>query len=68
MATDETFVRTLLLVLAVLFLLPVLLMLLAVPMMGLWGGGHTSRSGTTAGRDVGGQSEWVVTRSSSSTS
>lgn len=49
MATDETFVRTLLLVLAVLFLLPVLLMLLAVPMMGLWGGGHMWTWNGTAG-------------------
>ena len=49
MATDETFVRTLLLVLAVLFLLPVLLMLLAVPMMGLWGGGHMWAWNGTAG-------------------
>ncbi|WP_394739320.1 hypothetical protein [Natronococcus roseus] len=39
-AADETVVRTLLLVLAVLFLLSVLLMLLAVPMIGLWGGDH----------------------------
>jgi putative membrane protein len=49
MATDETAVRTLLLVLVVLFLLPVLLMLLAVPMMGLWGGGHTWAWNGTAG-------------------
>ncbi|ELY56712.1 hypothetical protein C491_11925 [Natronococcus amylolyticus DSM 10524] len=39
-AADETVVRTLLLALAVLFLLSVLLMLLAVPMTGLRGGGH----------------------------
>ncbi|MDG5761039.1 SHOCT domain-containing protein [Natronococcus sp. A-GB1] len=48
-AADETVVRTLLLVLAVLFLLSVLLMLLAVPMMGLRGGSHVWTRNETAG-------------------
>lgn len=40
MANDETLLRTLLLIVAVVLLVPFLMMVLAWPMMGLWGGGH----------------------------
>ena len=39
MATDESLIRTLLIVIAVILLLPVLMMAFAMPMMGVWGGG-----------------------------
>lgn len=47
MATDEL-VRALLVVVAVVLLAPLLMMVLAWPMMGLWGGGHmwTGRGAT----------------------
>lgn len=40
MSTDDTLLRTVLIVLAVIVLLPLLLMLVTMPMMGAWGGGH----------------------------
>lgn len=40
MATDDTLIRTVLLLVAVLLLLPILLMGLAWPLMGMWGGEH----------------------------
>lgn len=40
MTTDETLVRALLLVVAVIVLLPLVMMLVAVPMWGVMGGGH----------------------------
>lgn len=40
MATDDTLVRTLLIVILAILLLPFLMMALAWPMMGVWGGGH----------------------------
>ncbi|WP_207592995.1 SHOCT domain-containing protein [Halomontanus rarus] len=49
MATDDTLVRTLLIVIAVILLLPVLMMALAMPMMGVWGGGHMWNGGTWGG-------------------
>lgn len=38
MATDNTLIRTLLIVIAAILLLPVLMMALAMPFMGAWGG------------------------------
>ena len=40
MTTDDTLVRTILLVIAAIVLLPFLLMALMMPMMGVWGWGH----------------------------
>ncbi|WP_265109962.1 SHOCT domain-containing protein [Halosolutus halophilus] len=40
MATDDSIVRTLLLIIALVLLLPFLLMVLMAPTMGMWGGGH----------------------------
>ncbi|WP_222913279.1 SHOCT domain-containing protein [Natrinema sp. SYSU A 869] len=45
MATDDSLVRTLLIVIAAILLLPVLMMALAIPMMGVWGGGHMWNGG-----------------------
>lgn len=48
MATDDSLVRTLLIVIAVILLLPFLMMALAMPMMGVWGWGHMwNGTGTT---------------------
>lgn len=40
MATDNTVTRTLLLLIAAIVLLPILMMAVMMPMMGLWGFGH----------------------------
>lgn len=45
MATDDSLVRTLLIVIAAILLLPVLMMALAMPLMGVWGGGHMWNGG-----------------------
>ncbi|UHQ95155.1 SHOCT domain-containing protein [Haloterrigena alkaliphila] len=49
MATDESLIRTLLIVIAAILLLPVLMMALAMPMMGVWGGGHMWDGGMWGG-------------------
>ena len=59
MATDDSHARTLLIVLAAIILLPVLLMALAMPMMGLWGGGHMWDGGMWNG--TGATWMWLVT-------
>ena len=40
MGSDDSLTRTLLIVIAAILLLPVLMMALAMPIIGLWGGGH----------------------------
>ncbi|PGF14047.1 hypothetical protein CP556_23565 [Natrinema sp. CBA1119] len=40
MATDDSLIRTLLIVIVAILLLPVLMMAITMPMMGVWGGGH----------------------------
>lgn len=45
MATDDTLIRTLLIVIAAILLLPVLVMAFAMPFMGVWGGGHMWNGG-----------------------
>ncbi len=45
MATDDSLVRTILIVIALILLLPFLLMALMMPLMGLWGGGHMWNGG-----------------------
>ena len=42
MSPNDTHVRTLLIVVAVIVLLPFLMMALTIPMMGMWGGGMMS--------------------------
>ncbi|MCU4975701.1 SHOCT domain-containing protein [Halobacteria archaeon AArc-m2/3/4] len=49
MATDDTLVRTLLIVIAAILLLPLLMMALAMPFMGVWGGGHMWNGGAWGG-------------------
>ncbi|WP_090623228.1 SHOCT domain-containing protein [Natrinema salaciae] len=49
MATDDSLIRTLLIVIAAILLLPVLMMTLAIPMMGVWGGGHMWNGGAWGG-------------------
>ena len=40
METDDSLIRTLLIVIAAILLLPFLMMAIMMPVMGLWGGGH----------------------------
>ncbi len=40
MATDDSLLRTIVLIAAIVLLAPFLFMMLAMPMMGMWGGGH----------------------------
>lgn len=49
MATNDSFVRTLLIIIAAILLLPFLMMVLALPLMGLWGGGHMWNGGMWGG-------------------
>ncbi|MHC3438428.1 SHOCT domain-containing protein [Natrialbaceae archaeon A-gly3] len=39
-ATDDSLVRTIVLIVAIVLLVPFLMMVFAIPMMGMWGGGH----------------------------
>ncbi|GAB3030489.1 SHOCT domain-containing protein [Natronobiforma cellulositropha] len=48
MAADDSLVRTLLIVIAVILLFPFLMMALMIPLMGVWGWGHMwNGTGTT---------------------
>ncbi|WP_306060844.1 SHOCT domain-containing protein [Natronococcus wangiae] len=49
MATEDSLTRALLIVIATILLLPVLVMALAMPMMGVWGGGHMWNGGAWDG-------------------
>lgn len=49
MTTDETLLKGFLLVVAVLLLVPLVMMLVAVPMWGVMGGGHMWNGGTGPG-------------------
>lgn len=59
MATTDTTVRTILIVLGALLLLPFLMMLFFVPMMGMWGGGHMWDGGMW-GTGGGAPWTWIV--------
>lgn len=45
MATDDSLIRTVLIVIVAILLLPVLMMVVMMPMMGLWGWGHMWNGG-----------------------
>lgn len=45
MASDDSILRTLLVIVAVLVLLPIFMMVLMMPMMGMWGGAHMWNGG-----------------------
>jgi len=45
MATNNSLVRTLLIVIAAILILPFLMMAIMMPVMGLWGGGHMWNGG-----------------------
>lgn len=45
MSTSDPLVRSLLLIIAVIVLLPVLMMAVMMPMIGMWGGGHMWNGG-----------------------
>lgn len=62
MTANDSLVRTLLLVLVAIVLLPMLLMTIAMPMMGLWGGGHMWNGGMWNGTGAGwiGLLFWLV--------
>ncbi|WP_425493682.1 SHOCT domain-containing protein [Natronocalculus amylovorans] len=45
MDSDDTLLRTLLIVIAVILLIPFLMMVFMMPMVGVWGGGHMWNSG-----------------------
>lgn len=49
MATDDDLVRTLLIIVGIVFLFPFLMMLFVWPMMGTWGGGHMWDGGMWGG-------------------
>jgi putative membrane protein len=49
MSTDDSLVRTVLILIAVILLLPLFMMIMAMPLMGMWGGGHMWDSGTWNG-------------------
>ncbi|RKD89016.1 SHOCT domain-containing protein [Halopiger aswanensis] len=57
MATDDPLIRTLLLVIVAILLLPVLMMAFAMPMMGVWGG-HMWNGGAWGG--TGATWMWVL--------
>ncbi|MWV39050.1 SHOCT domain-containing protein [Natrialba sp. INN-245] len=58
MSADTDLLRTLLLVVALVILVPFLLMFLVWPMMGMWGGGHMWDNGGASG--VGSTLSWLV--------
>lgn len=58
MATDDSFTRTLLIVIAAILLVPVVMMVAMMPMMGLWGWGHMWGGGAWNGS--GGTWMWVL--------
>lgn len=58
MASDDL-LRTLLVVIAVVLLAPFALMVLAMPLLGLWGGGHMWNGGMWNGGMVGGPGAWI---------
>lgn len=58
MAENNDPVRLLLLIVAIVLLLPVLMMVFAWPMMGMWGGGHMWDGGMWNG--TGGPGLWIV--------
>lgn len=49
MASDDTLLQTLLIVIAVILLVPFLLMAITMPLMGMWGWGHMSNGGMWSG-------------------
>ncbi|MFC7213472.1 SHOCT domain-containing protein [Saliphagus sp. GCM10025334] len=58
MATDDSFTRTLLIVIAAIVLVPVVMMVVMMPMMGLWGWGHMWGGGVWNG--TGGTWMWAL--------
>lgn len=58
MAPDDDLVRTLLIVVAVLVAIPFLMMAVAWPMMGMWGGGQMGPGGM--GNGMGPTGWWIV--------
>lgn len=59
MARDDDLVRTLVLVIAAIILLPFLMMALMMPVMGIWGWGHMADAGMWTGTP--GTLAWIVT-------
>ncbi len=58
MADDNTLLRIVLLVVALAVLVPLLMMAVAWPMMGMWGGGHMWNGGTWNGPT--GTGMWLI--------
>ena len=58
MSTEDSLIRTILIVIAVLLLLPFLMMVLMLPLMGLWGWGHMWDGGMWNG--AGGTWMWLL--------
>ena len=59
MSSNDALVRTLLIVVALIVLLPFLLMALLLPFMGMWGGGHMWNGGTWNGAWGGTGAAWM---------
>lgn len=60
MSTNNSLARTILIVAVVVLLVPFLVMSLAMPMMGLWGGGHMWGGPMWDGGVVGGTTPWML--------
>lgn len=60
MSTNDSLARTILVVAVVVLLVPFLVMSLAMPMMGLWGGGHMWGGPMWDGGAVGGTTPWML--------
>lgn len=58
MSTDDSLVRTIVIVIAAILLLPLLMMALMMPFMGMWGAGHM---GDGMWNGAGGSWLWILT-------
>lgn len=58
MASEDTFLRTVLIIIAAILLIPVLMMVFMMPMMGIWGWGHAWNGGMWNG--TGATWMWLV--------
>lgn len=61
MATDDSLVRAILLVIAVVLILPIFAMVLVMPFMGMWGWGHMGNGPGTMWNGTGPTWLWFLT-------
>ncbi|ELY87338.1 hypothetical protein C483_18653 [Natrialba hulunbeirensis JCM 10989] len=60
MSTDDSLLRTIVIVIAVIVLLPLLMLVVALPMMGVWGGGHMWNGGGGMWDSTGATWMWLL--------